>query len=153
MVEAPGKGARQATVAWAMTLRTPTGLESAQRLKMIYRGIREVIERNKPTAVALERLMWGRNAANAMDVARASGVVMLAAAESDVPVEEYAPLEVKMAVTGVGNATKEVVRRGLVRLMGVEGVPQDPDAADATAVAICHLQQSRLRTLAREAVR
>ena len=78
---------------------------------------------------------------------------MLAAAEAGVHVEEYAPLEVKMAVTGVGNATKEAVRRGLVRLIGVEGVPEDPDAADATAVAVCHLQQSRLRMLTREAIR
>ena len=112
-----------------------------------------MIEGNNPAAVALERLMWGRNAANAMEVARASGVIMLAAAEGGVPLEEYAPLEVKMAVTGVGNATKDVVRRGLIRLLGVTGVPEDPDAADAVAVAVCHLQQSRLRRLTRDAVR
>ena len=89
--------------------------------------------------------MWGRNAPSAMEVARASGVIVLAAAQAGVQVEEYAPLEVKMAVTGVGNAPKEVVRRALVRLLGVDGVPAEPDAADAVAVAVCHLQQARLR--------
>ena len=97
--------------------------------------------------------MWGRNAGSAMDVARASGAVMVAAAEAGVPVQEYAPLEVKMAVTGVGNASKEQVRRGLGLLLGPAAVPDDPDAADAVAAALCHLQQSRLRTLAREAAR
>jgi crossover junction endodeoxyribonuclease RuvC len=153
LVDAPRAGARGVSVAWAKTIRTPSGVPAAERLRTIYREVRDVVERNTPAAVALERLMWGRNAANAMEVARASGVIMLAAAESGVAVEEYAPLEVKMAVTGVGNATKELVRRGLVRLIGVEGVPDDPDAADAVAVAVCHLQQSRLRRLTKEAVR
>ena len=77
---------------------------------------------------------------------------MVAAAEEGIPVEEYAPLEVKMAVTGVGNAPKEQVRRALVRVLGARGVPDEPDAADAVAVAVCHLQQARLRRAAREAV-
>src|SRR5205823_1003223 len=82
---------------------------------------------------AIERLMWGRNAPTGMDVARASGVIVLAAAQAGVAVEEYAPLEIKMAVTGVGNAGKDAVRRGLGRELGMVGVPSDPDAADAAA--------------------
>jgi len=78
-------------------------------------------------------------------------VVMLAAAEAGIPVEEFAPLEVKMAVTGIGNATKDAVRRALGRLVGMDGVPQDPDAADAVAVAVCHLQQMKMRQLSRRA--
>jgi len=62
---------------------------------------------------------------------------------------EYAPLEVKMAVTGVGNASKEQVRKGLSLLLGAGHVPQQPDAADAVAVALCHLQQSPIRLLER----
>ncbi len=111
-----------------------------------------MIGRHRPDVMAIERLMWGRNAPSGMEVARASGVIVLAAAEAGVPVEEYAPLEVKMAISGVGNAPKDVVRRALVRLLGVDGVPNDPDAADAVAVAICPLQQSRLRHLTREDV-
>jgi len=75
-------------------------------------------------------------------VARASGVVLLAAAELGVPVHEYAPLEVKMAITGNGTAGKDEVRRALQRLHGVRDVPSEPDAADAVAVALCHLHRS-----------
>jgi crossover junction endodeoxyribonuclease RuvC len=78
-----------------------------------------------------------------MSVARATGVVMLAAAQRGLRVTEYAPLEVKMAVTGSGSASKADVRRALGRLHGIEDVPTQPDAADAVAVAVCHLQQSR----------
>jgi len=140
------------TVSWATTVRTRAGGELALRLRRVYREVLEVIRVQRPGAVALERLMWGRNAPSGMEVARASGVIVLAAAEAGVPVQEYAPLEVKMAITGVGNAPKDVVRRSLVRLIGVEGVPVDPDATDAVAVAVCHRQQWRLRRLTREAV-
>ncbi len=76
-------------------------------------------------------------------------MVLLAAAEAGLPVEEYGPLEVKMAVTGQGDAEKAQVRDALARLHGLRDVPQQPDAADAVAVALCHLTQSRLRRVAR----
>jgi crossover junction endodeoxyribonuclease RuvC len=141
--------ASAASVTWSTTLRTQPSVPAAARLGQIYRAVREAIDAQGPAAVALERLMWGKNIGSAMEVARASGAVMVAAAEAGVPVEEYAPLEVKMAVTGVGNASKDQVRRGLTLLLGPDGVPEEPDAADAVAVALCHLQQSRMRTLAR----
>jgi crossover junction endodeoxyribonuclease RuvC len=86
-----------------------------------------------------------------LSVARATGVIMLAAAEAGVPVEEYAPLEVKMATTGIGNADKHQVRTALMRTLRVAGVPEQADAADAVAVAVCHLQQAALRRAARTA--
>jgi len=144
-----GRGA----VEWASTLRTPAGLAAATRLRGLYLGVREAIVEHRPSVMAIERLMWGKNTESAMGVARASGVIVLAAAEAGIPVEEYAPLEVKMAVSGVGNASKEQVRRALALLLGPSAVPADPDAADAVAVALCHLQQSRLRRLTREAAR
>jgi len=97
--------------------------------------------------------MWGRNVGSAMSVARATGVVLLAAADAGVPVDEYPPLEVKMAVTGIGNAGKDQVRQALLRTHGLQDVPSQPDAADAVAVALCHLTQSPLRRLHREAAR
>jgi crossover junction endodeoxyribonuclease RuvC len=145
--------AARASVTWSSTLRTRANLAASERLRRIYRAVREAIEVHRPEAVALERLMWGKNIGSAMEVARASGAVMVAAAEAGVPVEEYAPLEVKMAVTGVGNASKDQVRRGLALLLGPDAVPEEPDAADAVAVALCHLQQSRMRKLARAASR
>src|SRR5437762_2885686 len=138
-------------VAWSDTARTPPGLAAGERLRRVYGAVREAIAANAPGAVAIERLMWGRNTGSAMEVSRASGVILLAAADSGVPVEEYAPLEVKMAVTGVGNATKEQLRRCLVRVLNADGVPEEPNAAAAVAVAVCHLQQSRLRGMVRAA--
>jgi crossover junction endodeoxyribonuclease RuvC len=147
------RGDRSPRVDRAETFRTPAGLPVSERLRRIHARVQEILLEEAPAAMAMERLMWGRNAPSGMEVARASGVIVLAAAQAGIPVEEYAPLEVKMAVTGVGNATKETVRHGLVRLLQVEGVPDDPDAADAVAVAVCHLQQSRLRERQRAAVR
>ena len=146
------RGDGRPVVAWSSTVRTAAGLPAAQRLRAIHQAVRGAITTNGVEVMAIERLMWGRNIGSAMEVARASGAIMLAAADAGILVEEYAPLEVKMAISGVGNAPKDVVRRALVRLLGVEGVPSDLDAADAVAVAICHLQQSRLRRLTREAV-
>jgi crossover junction endodeoxyribonuclease RuvC len=150
VVQREGSGLR---VLWAGTLRTPAGLASERRLRRLHEGVVTAIREHAPGAMAVERLLWGRNSQSAMAVAQASGVIMLAAAETGIPVEEYAPLEVKMAVTGVGNASKEDVRRSLSRLLRMEGVPDEPDAADAAAVAACHLQQSRLRSMAKGAVR
>jgi len=140
-----GRAAAAAThpsVLWAETVRTSAQAPEADRLRTLYRAIRHLLEEPRPEALAVERLMWGRNAPSAMAVARASGVVLLAAAELGIPVHEYAPLEVKMAVTGNGSSGKEEVRRALERLHAVRGVPREPDAADAVAVALCHLYRS-----------
>jgi crossover junction endodeoxyribonuclease RuvC len=140
-------------VGWTGTIRTAHHRAEAHRLQALYGAVREAITANGVSVVAVERVMWGRNVGSAMGVARATGVVLLAAADSAVPVEEYAPLEVKMAVTGVGNAGKEAVRRALVRVHGLHAIPEQPDAADAVAVALCHLQQYRIRRLAKGAIR
>src|SRR5438094_67329 len=147
------RGSSRLRVRWSGTLRTPSGLAPERRLARIHEGVAIAIREHRPEVMALERLMWGRNTESAMAVSQASGVIMLAAGEAGIALAEYAPLEVKMAVTGVGNASKEDVRRSLSRLLRMEGVPDEPDAADAAAVAACHLQQSRLRRMAKGAVR
>jgi crossover junction endodeoxyribonuclease RuvC len=136
---------RPPVLVWANTLHTPPGLAPEARLRRLYLGVEEAIRVHMPSVMALERLLWGRNTQSAMAVARASGVLMLAGAQAGLPVHEYAPLEVKMAVTGVGNASKDAVRRSLGRLLGIKDVPADPDAADALAVAVCHLQHAGVR--------
>ena len=130
------------SIVFATTIRTPADAPEAQRVLTLHRAVEEAIEEHRPESLAIESLMWGKNAGSAMAVARASGVVLLAAAERGIPVFEYAPLEVKMAVTGNGAAAKQDVRRALERLHGLADVPSQPDAADAVAVAMCHLQQS-----------
>lgn len=145
--------AMRARLLWSSTVRSQASEPGPERLRRIYRAVGEAIRAHRPEAVALEQLMWGKNVGSAMAVARASGAVLVAAAEAGVTVEEYAPLEVKMAVTGVGNASKDQVRKGLRLLLGRDAVPSEPDAADAVAVALCHLRQSRMRALVREATR
>jgi crossover junction endodeoxyribonuclease RuvC len=144
-------GRPRSTVVWSDTLRTPAGLAEAQRIRRVAEAVRAAIAEHRPAAVALERVMWGRNRTSALSVARATGVIMLAAAEAGIPVEEYAPLEVKMATTGFGTAGKDQVRRALIRALKVDGVPEQADAADAVAVAVCHLNQAVLRRAARAA--
>lgn len=136
-------------IRFAKTVRTPSDLNEPERLRLIHRALAAAIAEHRPDCVAIERVMWNTNQRSALHVARATGVVLLAAAEAGLPVEEYGPLEVKMAVTGQGTADKARVRDALVRLHGLRDVPTQPDAADAVAVALCHLTQSRLRRVAR----
>jgi crossover junction endodeoxyribonuclease RuvC len=145
------RAAREPVVIWAETFGTPATMPAAERLRRLAGCVRDAIAAHAPDAMAIERLLWNRNVGSAMEVARASGAIMAAAAEAGLCVEEYAPLEVKMAITGSGSASKEQVRRGLSLLLGPANVPTQPDAADAVAIAVCHLQQSRLRGLTRGA--
>jgi crossover junction endodeoxyribonuclease RuvC len=144
---------RRPVLVWSTTVRTPAGLDEPVRLRTLYGAVRDAIAEHRPEGLAVERLMWGRNVGSAMSVARATGVVLLAAADAGLGVDEYPPLEVKMAVTGIGNAGKDQVRAALIRTHGLEDVPSQPDAADAVAVALCHLTQSPLRRLHRDAAR
>ncbi|MEW6060202.1 MAG: crossover junction endodeoxyribonuclease RuvC [Actinomycetota bacterium] len=142
---------RRPTLLWADTVRTSSGLAETERLRLVHDAIAAAIAEHHPDSVAVERVVWNTNHVSALAVARSIGVVLLAAAEAGLPVEEYGPLEVKMAVTGLGNADKAQVRAALTRLHGLEGVPRQTDAADAVAVALCHLQQSPMRGVSRAA--
>jgi crossover junction endodeoxyribonuclease RuvC len=146
-----GPRGRRPELAFVETVRTASDLAEPERLRIIHDAIRDAIAEHRPESVAVERVMWNTNQRSALHVARATGVVLLAAAEAGLPVEEYGPLEVKMAVTGQGNADKAQVRDALARLHGLRDVPTQADAADAVAVALCHLAQSRLRRAARVA--
>jgi crossover junction endodeoxyribonuclease RuvC len=141
----------RARVLWSDTVRTRSGLAEPHRLFRLAEAVRDAIRTHGPQAVAVEAVMWGQNKTSALSVSRATGVVLLIAAEAGIPVQEYAPLEVKMAITGIGNAEKDRVRAALIRAHRVEGVPEQPDAADAVAVAVCHLHRSRLRRAAEAA--
>lgn len=140
---------RRLEILLAVTVRTPGDLPEADRLRLIHEAVRDAIAAYRPDGVAVERVAWNKNQVSALTVARATGVVLLAASEAGLPVEEYGPLEVKMAVTGQGNADKAQVRDSLGRLHGLADVPTEPDAVDAVAIALCHLTQSRLRRVAR----
>jgi len=133
----------------AATVRTTPDTAESERLYALFRAVRRVLSESHPRAVAVERLLWGKNVGSAMSVSRATGVVVLAAGEAGVPVHEYSPPEIKMAVTGNGAASKDDVRRALERIHRISDVPREPDAADAVAVALCHLQVAGLGPPAR----
>jgi crossover junction endodeoxyribonuclease RuvC len=103
-----------------------------------------VLARHRPDAMSIERLFVTRNQQTAIRVGQASGVIMLVAAEAGIPVTEYGPLQVKQAIVGVGNATKDQVTFMVRRLLGLAEKPDTADAADALALAICHLHSYRL---------
>ena len=145
---AVGRQGRKPVLLFADTVRTPSDLPDAARLRLLHDAVAEVIATHRPGSVAIERIAWNKNQVSAMIVARATGVILLAAAEAGLEVEEYGSLEVKMAVTGQGNADKSQVRMALERFHGLEGLPDLPDAVDAAAVALCHLTQARLRKVA-----
>jgi crossover junction endodeoxyribonuclease RuvC len=143
--------ARRPVITWSDTVFTPAGTAEAGRLRTIAAAIRAAIDAHRPAAVAVERVMFGANKRSALSVARATGVIMLVASEAGLEVEEYVPLEVKSAVTGLGSADKAQVHTALIRVHGLKDVPSQPDAADAVAVALCHLTQARLRRVAARA--
>jgi len=149
-VAAVARRDRRPELLFAEAVRTPPELPESQRLRMIAEALRLAIADHRPESMAVERIAWNKNQQSALHVARATGVALLVAAEAGILVEEYGPLEVKMAITGQGNADKAQVRDALERFHGLRDVPTQADAADAVAVALCHLTQSRLRKAAGE---
>ncbi len=118
-------------------LETLSNAPPAERLLSIHRGVLHLIELHRPEVVGVERLFFNRNVQTAFAVGQARGVVLLAAATHALPVLEYGPHEVKVAVTGYGRADKSQVQRMVQTLLGMVELPRPDDAADALAVAIC----------------
>jgi crossover junction endodeoxyribonuclease RuvC len=109
----------------------------AARLLLIHEGVDDLIRTHRPDAVAVERLFFNRNVQTAFAVGQARGVTLLAAAQHALPVFEYGPHEVKVAVTGYGRAEKAQVQKMVQVVLGLATLPRPDDAADALAVAIC----------------
>lgn len=139
---------RATALVWSTTVRTTPGADGSQRLRTIAAAVRSAIADHAPDSMAVERVAFNRNQVSALTVARATGAVMAVAAEAGLPVEEYSPTQVKSAVTGSGRADKEQIRTALVRVHRLRDVPDQPDAADAVAVALTHLTGARLRSAA-----
>ena len=115
----------------------------AQRLRVICDELERIIVHHRPTDVAVERLFFSSNARTALAVGEARGVALLAAAKHDLPVYEYTPSEVKESLVGYGRATKGQVQELVKIVLGLDFMPEPDDAADALAVAICHLYALR----------
>lgn len=129
---------------------TPPKKPMPQRLSQLYHSLNEILAGHRPDFAAVEKLFFQRNVRTAISVGQARGVALLALAESGIGVAEYTPLEIKQAVTGYGGADKHQVQHMVRALLSLAEVPQPDDAADALAVAICHLHSARLRALTQQ---
>jgi crossover junction endodeoxyribonuclease RuvC len=128
-------------------IRTPKGRPLAERLRAIYAGLATLIDQHQPDTAAVEELFFSRNVRTALSVGHARGVTLLALADAELPIYEYKPLEVKQAIAGYGGANKQQVQEMVRLLLGLDRVPQPDDAADAVAVAVCHIHSARMRAL------
>lgn len=126
---------------------TPAGMPLEKRLLLLYDRLMEILLLHRPDQGAVEKLFFQRNVTTAIAVGQARGVAMLALAQKNLPVAEYTPLEVKQAVTGYGGAQKLQVQMMVQAVLQLAELPRPDDAADALAVALCHLQSYRIRAL------
>lgn len=128
------------------TVRTSAKAVMPDRLVELYQQLAAIIQEHKPATSAVEKLFFQRNVTSAISVGQARGVAILALAQAGVPVGEYTPMEIKQAVAGYGGADKRQIQLMVQRLLAMDEKPTPDDAADALAVAICHLQTERTRS-------
>jgi len=138
----PGMKARVVAVG---VVTTPPADPLPGRLAELDLELRSLIAELRPSVVAVERVFFQVNARTAMSVGQASGLALVAASQAGCEVAQYTPNEVKSAVAGYGSAPKEQVQRMVQMLLGLPEVPRPPDAADALALALCHLAVAPLR--------
>jgi len=119
-------------------IETPTDMPFPERLERLYLGTRQLVEQFRPDTVAFEELFFYRNVTTAIQVGAGRGVAILAAQQSGLPLYEYTPMQIKLAVTGSGHADKKQVQQMVRILLKLSAVPKPDDAADALAAAICH---------------
>jgi len=146
--QAEGRGLRYVTCgAIRLLKRDPL----PRRLSHIYATLCALMEEHKPAVVAIEEVFYSVNAKSALKLGQVRGVAMLAASSCGIEVAEYAPLAIKSAVTGYGRAEKNQVQHMVMHLLGLPEPPRPADAADALAIAICHLHTAA--TLSRQGIR
>jgi crossover junction endodeoxyribonuclease RuvC len=134
-----GVPGRQPLLVAVDVIRTPADLDIARRLLAVEEAVNSWITRYRPTAVAIERVFAQHNVQTVMGTAQAAGVAMLAAARHGISVSLHTPSEVKAAITGSGRAPKDQVAAMVAKILRLDDVPQPADAADALALAICHV--------------
>ena len=141
------EAARPVRAVAAGVVRTDPQAPLAERLAELFDDLSAVIAEYRPAEAAIEEVFVNRNLQTATAVGRASGVAILAAARAGLQVIEYTPSAVKLAVTGYGDAPKDQVQAMVARRLGMPEAPKPADAADALAIALCHLQSTGLRRL------
>ena len=139
-----GEAGRLEAVAFGH-LSTPPEADLASRLAALWDDLEGLFEDLRPDVLVVERVLFQVNARTAMSVGQASGLALAAAARRGIPVTQYSPNEVKLAVTGYGSAGKEQVQSMVATLLGLPEPPRPADRADALALAITHLSGAGLR--------
>ena len=124
-------------------ITTPSDWDEPRRLLHLYRSLLEIIKDSKPDCAAVEKLFFQKNVKTALNVGQGRGAALIAVAEAELPIGEYSPLAIKLAVVGYGKADKKQVQQMVKLLLGLKDIPRPDDAADALAVAICHLHSTR----------
>ncbi len=122
---------------------TSAGTPTPERLVHLHQALTDLIRHHQPDVMAVERLFFGRNVTTAFTVGQARGVVLLCAAQHNVPVVEYKPAEIKQALVGYGKADKQQVQFMVRSLLDLPHVPRPDDVADALATAVCHIFHAR----------
>jgi crossover junction endodeoxyribonuclease RuvC len=128
-------------------IRTSPSDPLPERLRALDDELEALVRQLRPSAMAVERVLFQNNARTAISVGQASGLALVIAARAGIPVAQYSPNEVKLAVTGDGRADKLAVQTMVTRLLSLRDIPKPADAADALALACCH--QGRVRMLDR----
>lgn len=119
-------------------IRTEPDTPFCGRLSEIYDDMNRLLDMTNPDCVSIEKLFFNTNVTTGIDVAQARGVILLAAAQRGIPVFEYTPLQVKVAVTGYGRAEKHQMQEMTKNILNLKEIPKPDDTADALAIAICH---------------
>jgi crossover junction endodeoxyribonuclease RuvC len=128
-------------------IQTPANSPMPERLALLYKKLTEILDEHRPDGSAVEMLFFQRNVKTAITVGQGRGVVLLALAQAGVPIAEYTPLEIKQAITGYGKADKRQMQEMVRTLLRLEETPKPDDAADALAVAICHLHSIKMQDI------
>lgn len=128
-------------------IRVPRSRSFADRLDQIFSALEKLLARHRPTSVAVEQIFQAFNVKSAMQLSQVRGLVLLAAARAGLPVEEYSARTVKNNIVGYGGAEKDQVQHVVQRLLALPSPPKPHDAADALAVALCHIHHQTARHL------
>lgn len=127
-------------------IKTDPSLSDEERLRELSNQINKLIRKYQPKILAIEKLYFFKNLKTAIPVAQAKGVILLAAAKKRIPVYEFTPLQMKMAITGYGRATKKQIQRMIKNLLNLKDLPKElppDDAADALGLAICYIRSMK----------
>jgi len=128
-------------------ITTPADWQMPRRLRRLYDELTALIAQHQPTDAVVEKLFFSKNVRTALSVGQARGVALLAAAQANLAIHEYTPLQIKQAVVGYGRAEKAQIQQMVKLLLQLDFVPQPDDAADALAVAICHAHSARFERM------